>query len=108
VNQIIKLEHLERNEALQQVSCVHTNLHLWSLTHLRTLNLLNNSIGYIEGLKDLLRLESLNLAGNNIKVTKQLNNCVSQQHFDLSDNNISHIGDLTKLSVENGNCVTNI
>jgi len=38
------------------------------LTRLRTLNLPNNSIGYIEGLKDLLHLERLNLAGNNIKV----------------------------------------
>lgn len=38
------------------------------LTHLRTLNLPNNSIGCIEGLKDLRRLQWLNLAGNNIKV----------------------------------------
>uniref|UniRef100_A0A671RLT1 Centrosomal protein of 97 kDa n=1 Tax=Sinocyclocheilus anshuiensis TaxID=1608454 RepID=A0A671RLT1_9TELE len=102
-NQIIKLEHLERNEALQQLSVACNRLvrmmGVSKLTHLRTLNLPNNSIGYIEGLKDLLRLESLNLAGNNIKVTEQLNNCVSLQHLDLSDNNISHIGDLTKLSV---------
>lgn len=38
------------------------------LTQLRVLNLPNNSIGYIEGLKDLVHLEWLNLAGNNIKV----------------------------------------
>lgn len=38
------------------------------LTHLQVLNLPNNSIGYIEGLKDLVHLEWLNLAGNNIKV----------------------------------------
>lgn len=38
------------------------------LTELRVLNLPNNSIGYIEGLKDLVHLEWLNLAGNNIKV----------------------------------------
>lgn len=38
------------------------------LTELRVLNLPNNSIGYIEGLRDLPHLEWLNLAGNNIKV----------------------------------------
>lgn len=40
------------------------------LTQLRVLNLPNNSIGYIEGLKDLVHLEWLNLAGNNIKVRR--------------------------------------
>lgn len=38
------------------------------LTELRVLNLPNNSIGYIEGLRDLPHLEWLNLSGNNIKV----------------------------------------
>lgn len=38
------------------------------LTQLRVLNLPNNSIGYIEGLRDLQNLEWLNLSGNNIKV----------------------------------------
>ena len=38
------------------------------LTALRVLNLPNNSIGYIEGLRDLPQLEWLNLSGNNIKV----------------------------------------
>lgn len=38
------------------------------LTQLKILNLPNNSIGYIEGLRDLPHLEWLNLSGNNIKV----------------------------------------
>lgn len=38
------------------------------LTKLRVLNLPHNSIGYVEGLKDLVHLEWLNLAGNNLKV----------------------------------------
>ncbi|XP_051557995.1 centrosomal protein of 97 kDa [Myxocyprinus asiaticus] len=101
-NHIIKLEHLEQIEALQQLSVACNRLvrmmGVSKLTHLRVLNLPNNSIGYIEGLKDLNQLEWLNLSGNNIKVIEQLNNCVSLQHLDLSDNNISHSGDLTKLS----------
>lgn len=40
------------------------------LTQLRILNLPNNSIGYIEGLRDLPHLEWLNLSGNNIKVRR--------------------------------------
>lgn len=93
------------------------------LTQLKILNLPNNSIGYIEGLRDLPHLEWLNLSGNNIKVglndfymtwrkstfawfnrlyiftqvIEQLNNCVSLKHLDLSDNSISAIGDLNKL-----------
>lgn len=38
------------------------------LTQLRVLNLPHNSIGCVEGLKDLVHLEWLNLAGNNLKV----------------------------------------
>lgn len=38
------------------------------LTQLKILNLPKNSIGYIEGLRDLPHLEWLNLSGNNIKV----------------------------------------
>ncbi|KAI2668860.1 Centrosomal protein of 97 kDa [Labeo rohita] len=116
-NHIIKLEHLERHEALQQLSVACNRLvrmmGVSKLTRLRTLNLPNNSIGYIEGLKDLVHLEWLNLAGNNIKVIEQLNTCVSLQHLDLSDNNISNIGDLTKLSalktlLLHGNIITTL
>ena len=46
------------------------------LTALRVLNLPNNSIGYIEGLRDLPHLEWLNLSGNNIKVCGWLGNHV--------------------------------
>lgn len=42
------------------------------LTQLRVLNLPNNSIGYIEGLRDLQNLEWLNLSGNNIKVKEKM------------------------------------
>uniref|UniRef100_A0A8C2KK83 Centrosomal protein 97 n=1 Tax=Cyprinus carpio TaxID=7962 RepID=A0A8C2KK83_CYPCA len=70
-NHIMKLEHLERNDALRQLSVACNRLvrmmGVSKLTHLRTLNLPNNSIGCIEGLKDLRRLQWLNLAGNNIK-----------------------------------------
>ena len=41
------------------------------LTELRVLNLPNNSIGYIEGLRDLPHLQCLNLSGNNIKVSQR-------------------------------------
>ncbi|XP_066518407.1 centrosomal protein of 97 kDa [Hoplias malabaricus] len=101
-NHIIKLEHLEKYGALQQLSVACNRLvrmmGVSKLTELRVLNLPNNSIGYIEGLKDLVHLEWLNLAGNNIKVIEQLNSCVALKHLDLSDNNISNTGDLSKLT----------
>ncbi|XP_047659226.1 centrosomal protein of 97 kDa isoform X2 [Tachysurus fulvidraco] len=101
-NHIIKLEHLEKNVAIQQLSVACNRLvrmmGVSKLTNLRVLNLPNNSIGYIEGMKDLVHLEWLNLAGNNIKVIEQLNSCIALQHLDLSDNNISHTGDISKLS----------
>ncbi|XP_029980753.1 centrosomal protein of 97 kDa isoform X2 [Sphaeramia orbicularis] len=100
-NHIMKLDHMERNPGLQQLSVASNRLvrmmGVSRLTELRVLNLPNNSIGYIEGLRDMPHLKWLNLSGNNIKVIEQLNNCVSLQHLDLSDNNISVIGDLTKL-----------
>ncbi|XP_026787833.3 centrosomal protein of 97 kDa [Pangasianodon hypophthalmus] len=116
-NHIIKLEHLEKNAAVQQLSVACNRLvrmmGVSKLTQLRVLNLPNNSIGYIEGLKDLVHLEWLNLAGNNIKVIEQLNSCVALQHLDLSDNNISHTGDLSKLSalktlLLHGNIITSL
>ncbi|CAM4507352.1 unnamed protein product [Leuciscus chuanchicus] len=116
-NHIIKLEHLEHNELLQQLSVSSNRLvrmmGVSKLNNLRILNLPNNSIGYIEGLRDLPLLQWLNLAGNNIKVIEQLHSCASLQHLDLSDNNISHIGDLTKLSalktlLLHGNIITTL
>ncbi|XP_061735221.1 centrosomal protein of 97 kDa [Nerophis ophidion] len=100
-NQIMKLDHLERNPGLQQLSVASNRLirmmGVSQLKELQVLNLPNNSIGYIEGLRDLPSLKWLNLSGNAIKVIEQLNNCVSLQHLDLSDNSISSIGDLSKL-----------
>lgn len=100
-NQIMKLDYMERNPGLHQLSVASNRLvrmmGVSRLTELRVLNLPNNSIGYIEGLRDMPYLKWLNLSGNNIKVIEQLNNCVSLQHLDLSDNNISVIGDLNKL-----------
>ncbi|KAG7315740.1 hypothetical protein KOW79_020606 [Hemibagrus wyckioides] len=116
-NHVIKLEHLEKNAAVQQLSVACNRLvrmmGVSKLTQLRVLNLPNNSIGYIEGLKDLVHLEWLNLAGNNIKVIEQLTSCVALQHLDLSDNNISHTGDLSKLSalktlLLHGNIITSL
>ncbi|XP_061696575.1 centrosomal protein of 97 kDa [Syngnathoides biaculeatus] len=100
-NQIMKLDHMERNPGLQQLSVASNRLvrmmGVSQLKELQVLNLPNNSIGYIEGLRDLPKLKWLNLSGNAIKVIEQLNNCVSLQHLDLSDNSISIIGDLSKL-----------
>ncbi|XP_061647909.1 centrosomal protein of 97 kDa isoform X2 [Phyllopteryx taeniolatus] len=100
-NQIMKLDHLERNPGLQQLSVASNRLvrmmGVSQLKELQVLNLPNNSIGYIEGLRDLPKLKWLNLSGNAIKVIEQLNSCVSLQHLDLSDNSISIIGDLSKL-----------
>ncbi|KAM9801930.1 centrosomal protein of 97 kDa [Syngnathus typhle] len=100
-NQIMKLDHLERNSGLQQLSVANNRLvrmmGVSQLKELQVLNLPNNSIGYIEGLRDLPNLKWLNLSGNAIKVIEQLNNCVSLQHLDLSDNSIFNIGDLSKL-----------
>ncbi|XP_007254887.3 centrosomal protein of 97 kDa [Astyanax mexicanus] len=116
-NHIIKLENLEKNAALLQLSVACNRLvrmmGVSRLTELRVLNLPNNSIGYIEGLKDLVHLEWLNLAGNNIKVIEQLNSCGALQHLDLSDNNISSTGDLSKLTalktlLLHGNIITTL
>ncbi|XP_028811043.1 centrosomal protein of 97 kDa isoform X2 [Denticeps clupeoides] len=116
-NQIIKLEHLEKNERLKQLSVAGNRLvrmmGVSRLTDLRVLNLPNNSIGYIEGLKDLVHLQWLNLAGNNIKVMDQLSSCLVLQHLDMSDNNISHPGDLSKLTalktlLLHGNIITSL
>ncbi|KAL6481490.1 hypothetical protein MHYP_G00095700 [Metynnis hypsauchen] len=116
-NHIIKLEHLEKSGALQQLSVACNRLvrmmGVSRLTELKVLNLPNNSIGYIEGLKDLVHLEWLNLAGNNIKVIEQLNSCVDLQHLDLSDNNISNTGDISKLTalktlLLHGNIITTL
>ncbi|XP_019750006.1 centrosomal protein of 97 kDa [Hippocampus comes] len=100
-NQIMKLDYLERNPGLQQLSVASNRLvrmmGVSQLNELQVLNLPNNSIGYIEGLRDLASLKWLNLSGNAIKVIEQLNNCVSLQHLDLSDNSISNIGDMSKL-----------
>ncbi|XP_056320388.1 centrosomal protein of 97 kDa isoform X1 [Danio aesculapii] len=116
-NQLMKLEHLEHNPDLQQLSVTCNRLvrmmNVCRLTQLRILNLQNNSIGCIEGLKELQQLEHLNLAGNNIKVMEQLHHCVSLQHLDLSDNNISQIGDVSRLSalqtlLLHGNIITTL
>ncbi|XP_077435467.1 centrosomal protein of 97 kDa [Vanacampus margaritifer] len=100
-NDIMKLDYLERNPGLQQLSVASNRLvrmmGVSQLKELQVLNLPNNSIGYIEGLRDLPNLKWLNLSGNAIKVIEQLNNCISLQHLDLSDNSISNIGDLSKL-----------
>uniref|UniRef100_A0A672ZKZ5 Centrosomal protein 97 n=1 Tax=Sphaeramia orbicularis TaxID=375764 RepID=A0A672ZKZ5_9TELE len=70
-NHIMKLDHMERNPGLQQLSVASNRLvrmmGVSRLTELRVLNLPNNSIGYIEGLRDMPHLKWLNLSGNNIK-----------------------------------------
>lgn len=60
------------NVLLSQLSVANNRLvrmmGVAKLTQLRVLNLPHNSIGCMEGLKDLVHLEWLNLAGNNLKV----------------------------------------
>uniref|UniRef100_A0A3B4A8Q6 Uncharacterized protein n=1 Tax=Periophthalmus magnuspinnatus TaxID=409849 RepID=A0A3B4A8Q6_9GOBI len=85
-NQIMKLDYMERNPGLQQLSVASNRLvrmmGVSRLTELRVLNLPNNSIGYIEGLRDMPYLKWLNLSGNNIKCSA----LVTNGHGDIGSN----------------------
>ncbi len=67
------------------------------LNHLKILNLSNNNIGCMEGLKELKLLTWLGLANNKIKVIENLNQNVHLEHLDLSGNFIQTISDLSYL-----------
>ena len=67
------------------------------LNHLKILNLSNNNIEFMDGLKELKLLSWLGLANNKIKSILQLNQCVHLEHLDLSGNFIQHLSDLSYL-----------
>ena len=67
------------------------------LNHLKILNLSNNNIEFMDGLKELKLLSWLGLANNKIKSIQQLNQCVHLEHLDLSGNFIQHLSDLSYL-----------
>ena len=67
------------------------------LNHLKILNLSNNNIEFMDGLKELKLLSWLGLANNKIKTIQQLNQCVHLEHLDLSGNFIQHLTDVSYL-----------
>lgn len=67
------------------------------LHHLQELNLSDNGILTIEGLKDLVHLKHLNLKGNCIKTIEHLNTNAKLEYLNLSENNIAAISDISFL-----------
>ena len=73
-------------------------LQVSKLHHLKILNLAQNKIQNLEGIKDLKLLTWLSLAQNEIKsIEPLLTQNVHLEHLDLSDNRISHVSDLSYL-----------
>lgn len=73
-------------------------LQVSKLHHLKILNLAQNRLQNLEGLKELKLLTWLSLASNEIKsIDPPLTQNVHLEHLDLSDNRISHISDLSYL-----------
>lgn len=64
---------------------------------LQEMNLSNNAIVTIEGLKDLVHLRHLDLHGNKIKTVEHLNANVQLEHLNLSENCIGTISDISML-----------
>lgn len=67
------------------------------LHQLQELNLANNGILTIEGLKELTQLVHLNLEGNNIKTIEHLNTNLKLEYLNLSENSIGNISDISYL-----------
>ena len=67
------------------------------LHHLKVLDLSNNNIVTIEGLKEVNLLTWLSLSNNNIKTIESLQQNVHLEHLDLSGNSISTVSDLSFL-----------
>lgn len=67
------------------------------LQHLKVLNLAENCLTSMEGLKDLKLLTWLSLAGNKIEVMDSLSRNVHLEHLDLSDNRLTRVSDLSYL-----------
>ena len=73
-------------------------LQVSKLHHLKILNLAQNRIQSLEGLRELKLLTWLSLAQNQIRVLEPLlTQNVHLEHLDLSDNRISHLSDLSYL-----------
>lgn len=64
---------------------------------LQEINLSNNGIVTIEGLKELVHLRHLDLHGNNIKALEHLNSNVQLEYLNLSENAIGSISDISML-----------
>lgn len=64
---------------------------------LQEINLSNNAIVTIEGLKELIHLRHLNLQGNNIKSIEHLNTNVQLEYLNLAENSIGSISDISVL-----------
>lgn len=64
---------------------------------LQELNLANNGILTIEGLKELTQLKHLNLQGNSIKTIEHLNSNYQLEHLNLAGNCIGSISDISFL-----------
>lgn len=64
---------------------------------LQEINLSNNAVVTIEGLKDLVHLRHLNLQGNTIKSIEHLNTNVQLEYLNLAENSIGSISDLSVL-----------
>ncbi|KAJ8986071.1 hypothetical protein NQ317_003365 [Molorchus minor] len=101
-NELQRLDNIDSFTKLQKLSAVRNPLlrmyGVCRLHSLHTLNLANNGILTIEGLKELVNLKWLCLAANSIKVTiEHLNTNVNLEYLDLSENSITHITDLSFL-----------
>ena len=72
-------------------------LQVSKLHHLKILNLAQNCLTTVEGLKDLKLLTWLGLSGNRICTIESLSQNIHLEHLDLSDNKITHISDISYL-----------
>ena len=64
---------------------------------LQEINLSNNAVVTIEGLKELVHLRHLNLQGNTIKSIEHLNTNVQLEYLNLAENSIGSISDISVL-----------
>ena len=72
-------------------------LQIAKLHHLKILNLPQNCLSTIEGLKDLKLLTWLGLSGNRICTIESLSQNIHLEHLDLSDNKITCVSDISYL-----------
>lgn len=75
---------------------------------LQEMNLSNNAIVTIEGLKDLVHLRHLDLHGNHIKTVEHLNSNIQLEYLNLSENSIGTISDISMLKNLKVSCTINV